>query len=148
MWANFDTSNFPVVEVTMGVGELNETSWEKFKQDWLDLYKYGEEFEVNFDTSSVGFVNPKYANQEKTIFKSPTRLECMMQDYPKLLSSQGEVGFTMYETWFCFSPAKNNIADAIKEMAAKKPSYGAGEAELNYYNWNNKMLSLVGVQVE
>lgn len=33
------------------------------------------------------FVNPKYANQEKTIFKSPTRLECMMQDYPKLLSS-------------------------------------------------------------
>ena len=61
MWANFDTSNFPVVEVTMGVGELNETSWEKFKQDWLDLYKYGEEFEVNFDTSSVGFVNPKYA---------------------------------------------------------------------------------------
>lgn len=61
MWANFDTSNFPVVEVTMGVGELNETSWEKFKQDWLDLYKYGKEFEVNFDTSSVGFVNPKYA---------------------------------------------------------------------------------------
>lgn len=91
------------------------------------------------------FVNPKYANAEKTQFKSATRLECMMQDYPKLLSSTGEVGFTMYETWFCFSPAKNNIADAIKEMAAKKPSYGAGEAELNYYNWNNKMLSLVGV---
>lgn len=31
------------------------------------------------------FVNPKYANADKTIFKSPTRLECMMQDYPKLL---------------------------------------------------------------
>ena len=31
------------------------------------------------------FVNPKYANTEKTVFKSPTRLECMMQDYPKLL---------------------------------------------------------------
>ena len=24
------------------------------------------------------FVNPKYANAEKTVFKSPTRLECMM----------------------------------------------------------------------
>ena len=24
------------------------------------------------------FVNPKYANEERTIFKSPTRLECMM----------------------------------------------------------------------
>lgn len=25
------------------------------------------------------FVNPKYANVEKTVFKKPTRLECMMQ---------------------------------------------------------------------
>ena len=25
------------------------------------------------------FVNPKYANEERTIFKKPTRLECMMQ---------------------------------------------------------------------
>jgi UDP-sugar pyrophosphorylase len=33
------------------------------------------------------FVNPKYGNAEKTLFKSVTRLECMMQDYPKLLSS-------------------------------------------------------------
>jgi len=24
------------------------------------------------------FVNPKYANEERTVFKSPTRLECMM----------------------------------------------------------------------
>lgn len=61
MWANFDTSEFPKVKVTMGVGELNDISWEKFKKDWLSLYKYGKEFEVNFDTSSVGFVNPKYA---------------------------------------------------------------------------------------
>lgn len=60
------------------------------------------------------FVNPKYANEERTVFKSPTRLECMMQDYPKLLEAQGEVGFTMYETWYCFSPAKNNVTDAAK----------------------------------
>ena len=25
------------------------------------------------------FVNPKYANEERTVFKKPTRLECMMQ---------------------------------------------------------------------
>ena len=55
------------------------------------------------------FVNPKYANSEKSIFKSPTRLECMMQDYPKLLSSSGQVGFTSFEAWYCFSPAKANI---------------------------------------
>ena len=60
MWANFDTSEFPKVKVIMGVGELNDISWEKFKKDWLSLYKYGKEFEVDFDTSSVGLVNPKY----------------------------------------------------------------------------------------
>lgn len=94
------------------------------------------------------FVNPKYANSDKTIFKSPTRLECMMQDYPKLLSSAGEVGFTMYETWYCFSPAKNNINDAAACVAKGIPSYGAAEAEYNFYNWSNKMLKIAGVQVE
>ena len=94
------------------------------------------------------FVNPKYANAEKTLFKSPTRLECMMQDYPKLLKSTGEVGFTMYETWFCFSPAKNNIKDAAGLVAKGVPSYGAAEAEWNFYNWSNKMLTIAGVEID
>ena len=60
------------------------------------------------------FVNPKYANAERTVFKAATRLECMMQDYPKLLSSaSSKVGFTTYEPWYCFSPAKNNVKDAL-----------------------------------
>jgi UDP-sugar pyrophosphorylase len=91
------------------------------------------------------FVNPKYANSEKTVFKSPTRLECMMQDYPKLLSSTGEVGFTMYETWYCFSPAKSNTVDAAALYNKGVPTYGAAEAEFNFYNWTNKMLALAGV---
>ena len=33
------------------------------------------------------FVNPKYSDATKTNFASTTRLECMMQDYPKLLKS-------------------------------------------------------------
>ena len=39
------------------------------------------------DTKGViaEFVNPKYKDDTKTTFKKPTRLECMMQDYPKLL---------------------------------------------------------------
>ena len=94
------------------------------------------------------FVNPKYANAEKTIFKSPTRLECMMQDYPKLLQSTGEVGFTMYETWYCFSPAKNNTNDAAALFNKGVPTYGAAEAEFNFYNWTNKMLALAEVEIE
>lgn len=41
------------------------------------------------------FVNPKYKDASKTDFKSSTRLECMMQDYPKALSPSAAVGFTV-----------------------------------------------------
>ena len=71
-----------------------------------------------------------------------------MQDYPKLLSSTGEVGFTMYEPWYCFSPAKNNIKDAAACVAKGIPSYGAAEAEYNFLEWTNRMLSLAGVEIE
>lgn len=41
------------------------------------------------------FVNPKYADATRTAFKSSTRLECMMQDYPKALGKGAKVGFTV-----------------------------------------------------
>jgi hypothetical protein len=40
------------------------------------------------------FVNPKYRDGSKSAFKSSTRLECMMQDYPKALPAGARVGFT------------------------------------------------------
>ena len=87
------------------------------------------------------FVNPKYANAERTVFKAATRLECMMQDYPKLLSSDKSlVGFTTYDTWYCFSPAKNNINDALNCYNKGLPSFGAAQAEYDFYKWNQKML--------
>jgi UDP-sugar pyrophosphorylase len=56
------------------------------------------------------FVNPKYKDETRTDFKKPTRLECMMQDIPKLfqkeLGSDVNIGFTMFDRWFTFSPAK------------------------------------------
>ena len=41
------------------------------------------------------FVNPKYKDASKTAFKSATRLECMMQDYPKEVGTDAKVGFTV-----------------------------------------------------
>ena len=41
------------------------------------------------------FVNPKYKDSSKTEFKSPTRLECMMQDFPRALPSTANIGFTV-----------------------------------------------------
>ena len=57
------------------------------------------------------FVNPKYKDPTKrTDFKKPTRLECMMQDIPKLFQKEMgkdvNIGFTTFERWFTFSPAK------------------------------------------
>jgi len=40
------------------------------------------------------FVNPKYKDESKNEFQKSTRLECMMQDYPKTLPSDASVGFT------------------------------------------------------
>lgn len=61
----------------------------------------------------VEFVNPKYKDDTRTEFKKPTRLECMMQDFPKLLQkemgSEANIGFTTFDRWFTFSPAKVNL---------------------------------------
>ena len=43
----------------------------------------------------VEFVNPKYTDATRTAFKSPTRLECMMQDLPWLLPLGAPVSFTV-----------------------------------------------------
>ena len=60
----------------------------------------------------VEFVNPKYKDETRTEFKKATRLECMMQDIPKLfqkeLGSEVNIGFTTFDRWFTFSPAKVN----------------------------------------
>lgn len=94
------------------------------------------------------FVNPKYADEARSKFKAPTRLECMMQDYPKLLEKGGKVGFTMYDAWYCFSPAKNNCADAINCFKKGLPSFAAASAEYDMYNWNIRMMELAGVKIE
>lgn len=54
----------------------------------------------------------------------------------------------MYETWFCFSPVKNNINDAADCVEKGIPSYGAAEGEFNFYNWTNKVLRTAGVEIE
>ena len=48
------------------------------------------------------FVNPKYADDIKTSFKSLTRLECLMQDFPKLLINNEKVVFSSYEKMILF----------------------------------------------
>ena len=94
------------------------------------------------------FVNPKYADSSKTTFKKPTRLECMMQDYPKILGRNAKVGFTSAPAWLCYSPCKNNAKDAADMARRGVPGGSAVTAEADQYNANAHLMRLLGCTVE
>ena len=90
------------------------------------------------------FVNPKYADQEKTKFKSPTRLECLMQDYPLLIPGE-KIGFVMYERLFSFSPCKNNLEDATNKHKLCLPSESGFSIETDSFQSNCEVLEKLGL---
>jgi UDP-sugar pyrophosphorylase len=73
------------------------------------------------------FVNPKYTDGTKTKFKKPTRLECMMQDYAKVMT--GTHGFCSGATWLCYSPCKNSLSEAAGKITSGVLPYCASSAE-------------------
>jgi UDP-sugar pyrophosphorylase len=96
------------------------------------------------------FVNPKYSDDTKTTFKKPTRLECMMQDFPTVLNNTEcqKVGFTSVVASLCFSPVKNATEDGVKlqEQGTQPGTAATGEAD-QYGAWR-KMLDSIGCNVE
>jgi len=95
------------------------------------------------------FVNPKYKDSKKTTFKKPTRLECMMQDFPTVLTGDNanRVGFTSISADLCFSPVKNATADgvALQEKGTHPGCAASGEAD--QYGACRKILRSIGVKV-
>ena len=79
------------------------------------------------------FVNPKYQDATKTAFKKPTRLECMMQDFPTVLvgDDAARVGFTSVPAELCFSPVKNATSEgAVLQAHGTQPGTAAsGESD-------------------
>lgn len=94
------------------------------------------------------FVNPKYADAARTHFKSPTRLECMMQDYPKLLAPDATIGFSRFERWLCFSAVKNALSDAAAKFDKGLPPEGAGSGEADLYELHRRYLTTAGAEIE
>lgn len=95
------------------------------------------------------FVNPKYADSSRTAFKSSTRLECMMQDFPKSLPEGSKVGFTVInQVWAAYSPVKNSPADAAAKASTGNPSHSATTGELDIYETNCRMLRMIGASVD
>lgn len=100
----------------------------------------------------VEFVNPKYKDSTRTVFKKATRLECMMQDIPKLfqkeLGNNVNIGFTMFDRWFTFSPAKNSLESGIEAVAAGNKAPGTmSSAESDKYIQNQRKLKHAGMDV-
>lgn len=94
------------------------------------------------------FVNPKYADEEKTTFKKPTRLECMMQDFPKLFTPNNKVGFTQIERWLSFSAVKNNPTDARAKYDKTSFAESASTGEASSYYFGRRVLARCGVSIE
>jgi UDP-sugar pyrophosphorylase len=95
------------------------------------------------------FVNPKYKDDTRTTFKKPTRLECMMQDIPKLfqkeMGTDVNIGFTMFDRWITFSPAKNSLEAGQDAVRGGNTAPGTlSSAESDMYVQNQKKLQSLG----
>ena len=86
------------------------------------------------------FINPKYADAECTVFQTPARLECMMQDLPRVMSPKARVGYCSLPRWACFSPVKRDPVSAVVEAA--KTGYGESfySMEEDYYKLFRRVL--------
>jgi len=60
MWANYDYSKFPVVNVDFNNTIKNNKEFSDFLVKWTLLYQNKKDFSFIFNTTKVGFVNPKY----------------------------------------------------------------------------------------
>jgi UDP-sugar pyrophosphorylase len=94
------------------------------------------------------FVNPKYTDDTKSAFKSPTRLETMMQDLPKLFGESEKVGVTIFSRFWSFSPNKNNVTDAAAKVAGGNPADAGATAENDFYAAGRARLEVAGMNVE
>ena len=119
----------------------------------MELSSYARTLRGEDQGVVLEFVNPKYKDDTRTEFKKPTRLECMMQDIPKLFQkelggSATRIGFCLFDRWLTFSPAKNAL-EAGQE-AVQKGSTAPGtmsSAESDLYIANQHKLVTAGVQV-
>lgn len=118
----------------------------------IELKSYAETLRGEDQGVVLEFVNPKYKDDTRTEFKKPTRLECMMQDIPKLFQKElGEsvnIGFTMFDRWFTFSPAKNSLESGIEAAGKGNTAPGTmSSAESDEYIQNQRKLKFSGVDL-
>ena len=91
-WSNFTKLDYFVL-VELGEN-LDDNDFEQFKEKWLSLYQEGKPFTIVFDTSKVGWVNPKYALQMSEFIKDLRATEVI---HGKQLMTNC---FIFYNSWY------------------------------------------------
>ncbi len=94
------------------------------------------------------FINPKYADEEKSKLKEPARLETMMQDLPRLFSSVQGVGVVTFDRKWCFSPLKNRLDTGAHKQAQGQPPECALTAEVDFYAGGGTKCAWAGSKVD
>ena len=61
MWAEYNYSAYPIVEVNMKGNIENDEEFDSFLNEWSELYRKQRDFVFIFDTRDVGWVSPRYA---------------------------------------------------------------------------------------
>jgi hypothetical protein len=60
MFAEYNYEEFPYVKVKFSNTIENNEDFDSFLAGWIELYNQKKNFTFIFDTTNVGFVNPKY----------------------------------------------------------------------------------------
>lgn len=70
MFADYNYQYFPCVIVTFQENITNEQEFDQFLLKWLQLYERQQDFYFIFDTTKMGFVNPKYCLMMSSFIKN------------------------------------------------------------------------------
>ena len=60
MWAIYDYSDFPLINVKFNENINSDEEFGDFLNKWKLLYENKKKFEFIFDTKNCGYINPKY----------------------------------------------------------------------------------------
>ncbi|KAK8807403.1 hypothetical protein WA158_004162 [Blastocystis sp. Blastoise] len=96
------------------------------------------------------FINPKFDKVNPSLFTSPTRLECMMQDFPRLLAgtNHNNVGFVSLSRWYCYSTVKNDLKKAESQFLTTGFASCPYSGEQDMYRMNRYVLRSAGVHID
>ena len=60
MFAIYDYTYFPIIKVDLSGSITTNNEFTNFTSEWLNIYKYKTNFELEFNTINIGYINPIY----------------------------------------------------------------------------------------